>query len=1255
MLIMSIAVPAQEPSITWTGSGTAEAPYEVSTAEELAAFRDAVNNGADYAGKTVALTADITLSDAWTPIGNKSKQFKGTFEGGGHCIKYLNVNINGDGYQYGDSYGGLFGYIGTGGTVQNLGVTGKVSVILPNNDAYAGGIAGRNKGTIKNCFTTVEVEAWGGNSYTDSYAGGIAGCNQANISNCYATGEISLALYAGGIAGDSDFSNDGTISYCYATGKVNNNQNAAGIAYKQASVTHCIALNTKGITSSGTIYRVSSIAGTDNYASPLIDGTWADKGADKPNGADLTDENFINVTGANGAFTGWTDTNWDFTDNTKLPKLKGFNGTQPADSITRESVMRKPLITTIASAEDLVAFREAVNNDADYAGKTVTLTADITVTGWTTGIGIKAAQNDNNKPFLGTFDGQGYTITLEGSASLFAVIGKADNLGGIVQNLGVNATITANANYVGGIVGYSLGTVRNCYTEGAITNESFYTGGIIGENGGTIQNCYSTALCTGNNNTGGIVGKNSGTIQQCYATGAITGESAGGIAGTFGGSITLKNSIALNTNITGNSTIRRVGAGSLSGNYASPLIPGTWTDKGADKADGEDLTDENFTNVTTATGAFANWPTDGANDWDFGNNTYLPKLKGFSTQPADGITRESVMRKPLITTIASKEDLVAFRDAVNNGADYAGKTVTLTADITVTGWTTGIGILTNNQNDNKPFLGIFDGQGHTITLSGSANLFAMIGETGTVQNLGVKATIAGNISYSFGGIGGIAGYNYGTVQNCYTEGSLTNESNYTGGIVAYNTTQGTIRNCYSTASCTANNIAGGIAGQNSGTIQQCYATGAITGGAEYSAGGIAGSFSGSPTLKNCIALNMGGITAFTKRRVGGGSTLSGNFGSPLIPGEWTDKGADKENGADLTEANFIGTEAGAGAFTDWQTAVWDFSDNTALPKLKTTGLTSDKVINGQGDGSGNMPTRADFLELPIEISTAVSYEAATHKDKDIVIKDGGIFTIATDNASLKKLTIEEGGQVITQKAFTVKELAHPITLGNKWTAYGSPVNMNAVATSQTIYQLNGYSQPDAQFWNTRGDGSGTLLIQNRSLIATEAIGVSATLSAPTSGSALVTIPADAAAPTGEALYTGIFLFHANPTLKEVTIPVAYILSDDGTRFERTDNAVVKPFQSYMVANAVTSAAVMELRSGGIPTANEPVALPDNTFRVWAADGQLHLDASKPADISIYNTAGQLVRRLALTGQQTVSLPRGIYFVHSNNITYKVSL
>lgn len=922
--------------------------------------------------------------------------------------------------------------------------------------------------------------------------------------------------------------------------------------------------------------------------------------------------------------------------------------------------------TQIASATDLAAFRNAVNSGKDYAGETVTLTADITVTGWETSIGIKANNNDQNKPFLGTFDGQGHKITLTGSASLFAVIGKANTQGGIVQNLGVKATITGkitgNYNSIGGIVEYSLGTVQNCYTEGAITNEAYYTGGIVAYNAGIVQNCYSTASCTANNIAGGIAGYNSGTIQQCYATGAITGgagSNAGGIAGSFSGqNITLKNCIALNTGGITAGTKRRVGAGgTLSGNFASPLIPGEWTDKGADKNDGEDLTEATFIGKGAGEGAFAGWDADA---WDFGDNTRLPKLKGFTgTQPADGITRESVMPKPLITSIASAEDLAAFRDTVNNGADYAGMTVTLKRDITLSGDWTPIGNYINR------FAGTFEGGGHCIkdlkveieaTGNQYGGLFGYIDTGGTVQNLGVKGTVSVTSTSSFSCAGGIAGHNQGTIKNCFTAVEVKASSNdgrlgYAGGITGLN--QSGISNCYTTGSTTSDCYAGGIAGSNfnsaSSNISYCYATGKVI--SDNYATGIAYDM---PGVTHCIALNMAGIEGNSTRYRVSDQRGTNNYASPLIPGTWADKAADQPNGADLTEANFIGQGAGEGAFTGWTDESWSFGTNANLPKLMTTGLTTTSIISGQGK---NMPARIGFLEPTAEIITAVTYEEAKHKDYNILVKDGGIFTIATDNASFQKLTIEDGGQVVADKAFTCAKLLAPRVLGNQWTAYGSPVYMNAVATtSQKFYRLSGYKSQSNQSWNSNGNTTGTSYsIAALNLIATDANDVPVTLTAPNTGSDPVTLPADTEAPTGEDLYTGIFLFRANPTLKNVEIPMAYILSDDGTRFERTENAVVKPFQSYMVANAATMRSVTSLRAGGIPTANEAVALPDGTFRVWGGDGQLHLSADKPSDVAIYDADGRLVQRLALTGERTLSLGRGIYFVHSNNITYKVSL
>ena len=892
------------------------------------------------------------------------------------------------------------------------------------------------------------------------------------------------------------------------------------------------------------------------------------------------------------------------------------------------------------------------------------LTQDITVTNWAIGIGSTDA------PFTGSFDGSGYVITLAGSTSLFGQVGKSGETAGTGKNLGMDAKIDGYTDYIGAIAGSSYGTIQYCFVKGSIESSKDYLGGIVGKNVGTIEDCYTTVSIKATGivkRVGGIAGlnyktnSNAGTIQRCYATGTINnintnfGAGVGGIVGSNSAGTTIKNCIALNTSITGKAAGRIIisnygSSDALADNYASPLIAGEWAEKEVGKKDGADLTEGNFiTNATAVGGAFYGW-NNGNTAWDFSTPANLPTLTGFTAdQPVKDITRESTITKLLITEIKNADDLATFRDAVNSGETYEGKIVTLANDITVTGWEVGIGI----EADKKPFSGTFDGQGHVISLTGSTSLFALIGKSGetvgTVKNLGVNAAITANTA----NIGGIVGHNYGTIQNCYTKGTITNESYYTGGIVGDN--GGTIQNCYSTASCTGNDYTGGIVGKHSGTILQCYATGAING--KSSAGGIAATWQGSNIpLKNCIALNTSITFTNTEGKSGRiissstASFLSNNNASPLIPGEWSNKGADGKDGADLTDDNFIDTGSGASAFTDWQTAVWDFTDPDKLPKLKTT---ENIVIAGQG----NMPARADFLEKVIEIATAVTYDAATHKGKQIHVLDKGIFTVNADGVSFKKLTIEEGGQVVANTTFTCNELLAPRTLGNRWTAYGSPVEMKATAKSnQTFHRLSGYKSADNQSWSSEGSTTNTSFsIAALNLIATEAADVPVTLTALASGSTPVTIPADVAAPAGEALYTGIFLFCANPTLKNVIIPVAYILSDDGTRFERTENAVVKPFQSYVVANAVTSATILSLRAGGTSTANEPIALPDGGFRLWGSNGQLHLSADTPSDVAIYDLSGRLIRRISLNGAQTLTLGSGIYLVNSNNITYKVSL
>ncbi len=87
---------------------------------------------------------ELNENEEWTPIGN-SNGYTGTFEGNGHRIIRLYV-IGGDNC-------GLFGKIGTVGTVKNVSVSGKV-----NGSNYVGGIAGVNNGTVENCSNACAVK-----------------------------------------------------------------------------------------------------------------------------------------------------------------------------------------------------------------------------------------------------------------------------------------------------------------------------------------------------------------------------------------------------------------------------------------------------------------------------------------------------------------------------------------------------------------------------------------------------------------------------------------------------------------------------------------------------------------------------------------------------------------------------------------------------------------------------------------------------------------------------------------------------------------------------------------------------------------------------------------------------------------------------------------------------------------------------------------------------------------------------------------
>lgn len=164
--------------------------------------------------------------------------------------------------------------------------------------------------------------------------------------------------------------------------------------------------------------------------------------------------------------------------------------------------------------------------------------------------------------------------------------------------------------------------------------------------------------------------------------------------------------------------------------------------------------------------------------------------------------------------ISSYEDLVELAEQCTLDGWSRNKVVYLDADISCEGEFLMI----------PSFGGSFYGQGHCIhnllvTSSGSyAGLFRYIQETGKVVNLKVSGQVEPIGSKSY--VGGIAGSNSGTIENCSFQGSVRGQDDI-GGIAGINQVTGIIRNCTGTGVVYGNHGAGGIAGENQGVIQSC--------------------------------------------------------------------------------------------------------------------------------------------------------------------------------------------------------------------------------------------------------------------------------------------------------------------------------------------------------------------------------------------------------------------------------------------------
>ena len=218
---------------------------------------------------------------------------------------------------------------------------------------------------------------------------------------------------------------------------------------------------------------------------------------------------------------------------------------------------------TVTSADGLMNIAKLVNGGKSDIN--ITLDTDIDLTGkdWTP-IGT-----DYDNSYKGTFDGGGHTITgltfttNDEYAGLFGWLNRAGTVKNVVME---GVQITSNQIYggsIGGVVGYSWGTIENCSVSGSVSG-TVYVGGVVGAQiGGSITGCSSSATVKGTVDVGGVVGQtnSSATLTACYATGNVTIEinpakniAGGSLVGMNAGSSLLACYATGNVTSTGSST-----------------------------------------------------------------------------------------------------------------------------------------------------------------------------------------------------------------------------------------------------------------------------------------------------------------------------------------------------------------------------------------------------------------------------------------------------------------------------------------------------------------------------------------------------------------------------------------------------------------------------------------------------------------------------------------------------------------------------
>jgi len=824
---------------------------QVSSADLLLNFSRKIVKGRIGGGAyNVALTQDINLNSVgnWTPIGTDGTKFIATFDGQGH--KITNMTIDGSKDQQ-----GFFGVLGAGAIIKNLIMDSSCTITSSGGATLAAFAAVcNNSGEIKfeNCGNEANVTGQKQNN------AGFLGCNYGGsttlvFNNCYNKGTISGGWENGAFSGWTG--GGATFNNCYSIGEVNNGESGKSWARGSKTCYNCYqtvgddgnitTISSDLLTSGELCYKLNGdqsaigwyqTIGTDEYPVPSSTGH-----------SQVYANGEMNCDGT--AKAGGTLT-YSNESTSVVPDHEYENGfCKNCDKYQENALAASDGWYVVSEPWHLRWMAVSVTeHNATYGDTNIKLAADINYTAYKSDL----FGRDQSTAFKGIFDGQGHTITIDvvnngtSRTGLFAYINAAT-----IKNLIVEGSATsAGNNCVGGLGGRSDGngtlienvvvktnvsytgsngdatcggffanmegqiTLKNCAFFGSInTGEAEGNGGLVGWAGSGSNNKYINCLVvpvdyTQKGNSADFA-RNNPSITNCYKVASNDSKLASG-----------ELCYLLNGDQSTIAWYQKLGEDT----YPMPFV----------KNNAQIYLNATYLcpNKTEGEGTYSNSSESDIPDHSYVNGycEYCSKADVNFLTPVNEFYEIDNMYK-----------LNWFSHIVNEGNTTAN--AKLTADIVMES-ENQYGYAPIGSTDN-PYIGHFDGDGHSVTLKINnpgydyQGLFGVITDGVSIEKVIVKGYIVGK-AY----VGGIVGGTNGGSSNakktniwyCGNEATVTAKDKNGAGIIGVNMSGSAsiiITNCYNTGDVTSSSEGGAFSGWLGGgwsSVRNCYNSGTIKNG-----------------------------------------------------------------------------------------------------------------------------------------------------------------------------------------------------------------------------------------------------------------------------------------------------------------------------------------------------------------------------------------------------------------------------------------